>query len=240
MGNAQVVVERPIAFPSDVIGLILQDAMTQTRRPVRWEPLEKGLNLSFTGLEAGLYNTTNPESGWVLRSRGRNAAWNDRTKPVLSPFGRKGDRLWVQEKWAPREDLLDQPGTERARRYLRYAADRQSLEEEWHFYRKWRSAAQMPRWASRIDLAIEDVRVERLSEVIPFDCAHEGIQIVHADGDCGWYGIPKDDKNWERSPVEAFRTRWAKGPFEKKHPWDTHPWVWVVTFARVPAPVPVE
>lgn len=52
---------------------------------INWKPLEPGLNLQASSLEAGHYFTDRPEHGWVLYSRGPGRCWNQRTEREFAP-----------------------------------------------------------------------------------------------------------------------------------------------------------
>jgi hypothetical protein len=73
----------------------------------------------------------------------------------------------------------------------------------------------MPRWASRIDLEITGVRVERLRDISEEDAKAEG-----------WPGF-----SCAEIPERWFRGLWWKINGEKS--WAENPWVWVVEFKMV-------
>ena len=163
--------ERPVVVDKWWKLLALQRGeMTQIRLPIAWTPYEKGLNLSFSGLDAGLYNTCNARSGWVLRSRDGRGTWNDRTKPVQCPLGHKGDRLWVKEPHAfvggshVYEDVRYVDGDVKARKTDDIVPH--DVEP--------RPSAKMPRWASRAVLEITDVLVDRVRNVTDEDIKATG------------------------------------------------------------------
>jgi hypothetical protein len=86
-----------------------------------------------------------------------------------------GDRIWVRETWAMRSDT--EPGSDKAKHYLRYRADGGDLADEWHDYGQWRPSLLMPRWASRILLEVtEPVRVERAHDITDDEAWREGIE----------------------------------------------------------------
>lgn len=102
------------------------------------------------------------------------------------PRGRKGDRIWVREVYQHPEcplHLSGQPG-------MPCRCQRQDLVN----YRAtspnstggWSTPMFMPRWASRIDLEIVDVRCERLHDITEEDAKAEGVNPVRFDpeGDC--------------------------------------------------------
>jgi hypothetical protein len=137
-----------------------------------------------------------------------------------------GDRLWVREGWAsvpasayrcsegvaqtvnpfdPTEAAIYRAGFDRSRGGIR-----------------WRSPIHMPRWASRITLAVEAVRVERLQDISEGDSEKEGVTRPNR--------VLEDDGT---SYTDGFAALWEDihGP----DAWDANPWVSVTTFRRVEA-----
>lgn len=151
--------ERPMALEGWwKLHALQTGAITQVRLPIIWTPYEKGLNLGFSGLEAGLYNTCSSRSGWVLRSRCGRGTWNDRTRPVDSPLGYPGDRLWVQEPHSflghshEYEDVEYQDGAVKSMKTDEIVPHGKGVLPAW----------KMPRWAARTLLEVTDVRVDSL------------------------------------------------------------------------------
>jgi hypothetical protein len=90
-----------------------------------------------------------------------------------SPWQRvqPGDRLWVRETW----QLYGMEALPDRERPIFYRADDDA--REGHATPpdlKWRSSIHMPRWASRLTLAITDVRVQLLHEISEADAQAEG------------------------------------------------------------------
>jgi hypothetical protein len=81
---------------------------------------------------------------------------------------------------------------------------------------RWRSSLHMPRSASRILLAITDVRIERLQSISDADARAEGF----------------DPRSEAAEPVEWFRRLWAALHPRGNLAWDADPWVWVIVFTR--------
>ncbi len=101
--------ERPILMNGDMVRAILEGRKTQTRRIAKFQPIEKGLNFSWTELKPGFYCTDNPASGHVLSARRGDGCWEDKTFPLHCPFGVTGDRLWVREAWKIHSFMEDAP-----------------------------------------------------------------------------------------------------------------------------------
>jgi hypothetical protein len=132
------------------------------------------------------------------------------------PYGVAGDRLWVKETWggddccgfAYRADTPEQK---------RFEGDGEQPDSPW------RSPRFMPRAASRIDLEVVSVRVERLQEITEDDARAEAASLE------GPFPSPYDGARWYR---EAFAVLWD-GINSKRAPWASNPWVWAITFKRV-------
>ncbi len=139
----------------------------------------------------------------VFRSERLGDHWNcyDRNNTSLvCPMGRAGDRLWVREKWAAADG--------RAKPAYRYFATERSNRTAI----SWRPSLHMPRVASRVDLLVTDVRIERLHEITEADARAEGF-----DGSCF-------------SALIWFRELWD-GLFQNEGSrWVDNPWVWVIAF----------
>lgn len=117
-------------------------------------------------------------------------------------YGKPGDRLWVRETWG--WDDEDPSAVNPRYRATHSSADR------------WIPSIHMPRWASRITLKVESVRLERLQDISQKDAYSEGVTINDPDG-C--------------DPVMSFAELWESinGPGS----WEANPWVWVVQFKRI-------
>lgn len=241
--------EYPILFSPKMVQAILANQKSVTRRVVKWKPREDGLNVSFSGLEAGHYSTGHPESGWVLRSRGRGACWNDRTFPARCPYGRVGDRLWVRETFAiecNRGYEYDAPDVQlgpirwhEEEDYGRwfecphYRASEPDISlvtddhEDFDDRTRWTPSIYMPRWASRITLEVTGVRVERLHQITEDDARAEGFGP-------GFVPAPHPEfADIQTTRCVGYRPLFVKmwdvinG---KKYPWASNPHVWVVSF----------
>lgn len=82
---------------------------------------------------------------------------------------------------------------------------------------KWQSPLFMPKKAARIWLEITDIGVERLQEISMEDCVKEG---------CGGSG------GWEYSPDQQFQDLWES--INGKESWESNPFVWCISFKRIP------
>lgn len=147
----------------------------------------------------------------------------------LCPHGHPGDRLWVRETWRCRggreyEYQRHQPS-------VMYRAD---AAPESYVCDDWRPSIHMPRWASRITLEIESVRVERVQEISEEDAKSEGTPddaLVHYYCEEGNDDDPIGNHrcNWRY----GFSRLWDSINLKRGFGWEVNPWVWVITFRRV-------
>lgn len=242
--------ERPIIFSAPMVQALLAGRKTQTRRAVKPQPK---LNFSVASLafaaDGGI-----PEC----------------------PYGKLGDRLWVKEKYTAHwggEPMGD--GARLSHRQIVGAQVRQSngsyvtsTEADpirvWYAasgdkpypHSRWHSPIHCPRWASRITLEIEDVRVQRVQDISEADAKSEGVDGEAAlicsegcrhrdregdhleeweeDGDWGRICPECGERLWNHPLDEcnrqAFRDLWES--INGTGSWEANPWVWVLTFKR--------
>jgi len=215
--------ERPILFSGPMVRAILEGRKTQTRRVLRvpdhpavlrWSVDSEHRAVAIAHSEQVLdqYITTFPHGRVPCR------------------YGVPGDRLWVRETWADVRKL----GLDRdlfpvgAAWKADHDADALRIAKE--YGARWRPSIHMPRWASRLTLLVEAVRVERLQDISEADAKAEGVQWPDCDdfepvylGSLCMYSGPAR---------VAFKRLWDSIN-AKTHPWDSNPWVWVITFRRV-------
>jgi hypothetical protein len=152
----------------------------------------------------------------------------------ICPYGQPGDHLWVRETWqGPLFDDMDAyragPDDFNKPKFCEYAADGgpapkfMTMDDE--LVCRWRPSIHMPRWASRINLEITGVRVERLQDIGERDSLAEGVTIEHHHswGYCAGEFLPP--------AMRAYRD--LRKSINRPGSWDANPWVWVVEFRRV-------
>lgn len=199
--------ERPILFSAPMVRAILGGQKTQTRRIIKPQP--------DTTLEDYPYWHI---GGFRLRKDAKN--------PLRSPYGVPGDRLWVRETWSPdhRDVYPNFPIVYRADGYpsdddisggMLETGDAMICRRT---YFRWRPSIHMPRHASRINLEVTDVRVERLQNISEADAL--------ADGGWTYSACPI-----HKSPQRSFADLWES--INGKGSWNVNPWIWALSFRKI-------
>jgi hypothetical protein len=212
--------ERPIPMKGPMVRAIMEGRKTQTRRVAK-HPLAVAAKRihSYRG---------NTEFDCVL---------SDETGGIIHcPYGVPGDRLWVKETWWHHQSPeIEQAGFENYTiTNLNGTGSIPHYNRDFyptHYPSIWKKKPPrfMPRWASRITLEIEAVRVERLIEITREDCIAEGVSVVGTPPSWGVEGFGRG-LCWMQ-PEGAYRElcESINGPGS----WDANPWCWCVTFRRV-------
>ncbi|WP_190971645.1 ASCH domain-containing protein [Raoultella planticola] len=226
--------ERGMIFNGEMVRAIIDGRKTQTRRIV------KGTDGAVKFCKEW---DINGEEIFVVLGEKDHTGMNPVLGAISCPFGGIGDRIWVRETWSDvnlegipavayradgdvyslmdDESFLDEDGA------FNYDDPRVT---KYHFAAwysdliggiegDWRPSIHMPRWASRIQLEITDIRVERLASVSDEDAGKEGYP-----ADPSPFGGPMDKWLW-------FRQLWDG--IYPKHSFKHNPWVWVIEFKRI-------
>lgn len=231
--------ERPIIFSAPEVRAILAGRKTVTRRVVKPQPYPNGFR--FDGRDILCHIDDLPANAMLLdvgRGKARYTTSNLEGWEIHCPCGQPGERLWVREVWAVphRYDHLGPSNIPVKGVPTHYAA----TEERGGL--RWRSPVNMCRWASRITLEIESVRVERLQDISEADAMAEGCA-PNDECEQGFIdpctGRLADAWKYKAgTAAESFCNRWER-THEKRlgdhgeHGWTANPWVWVLSFKRV-------
>lgn len=213
--------ERPILFSGPMVRAILEGRKTQTRRLIKLpKPLEPD-DMEFIRMQDGY-----PEG-----VRAVFESWDDCCSFKL-PYGQTGDRLWVKETF------FEISRADRSRPIFA-AVDRDFIYRANYDYRKdsnsviggenWKPSIFMPRRASRINLQITGIRVERLQDISEEDAKAEGVQIPFVN-----FPQPADSKFKVGDPLGSYKDHYKClwGIINGPDSWAQNPWVWVIEFPK--------
>ena len=207
--------DRPIIFSAAMIRALLAGQKTQTRRLLRPQPAR---SLTSRGKEV-----------WTAHTRSGGGFGNlaaslvERHAPATLCHVVAGDRLWVREAWSHAgigvwtiaNARMAGPGA------ALYRADGEAPGTKY-----WPSI-HMPREFSRLTLAVQDVRVQRLRDISEEDAVAEGVSNnMTAAGAMFW--TPPTSREYLDSATFAFADLWKRiyGPGA----WAANPWVMALTF----------
>ncbi len=253
MTTAMKVKERPILFSAPMVRANLDGTKTQTRRIVKFsDPFKVGQEHEHRIFKMA-YKTNDGNWGWL----------DGTIDPVplrlligpgkKCPYGRVGNRLWVREAFLVQPDLWKINHSPQPIHYLA-TTKREGVED---YIGK--PSIHMPRWASRIDLEISEVRVERLQDISEEDAKAEGVPeyqetiLGRRMNQAVMYGNPSAPQTFMGIPIQRIFT--VESPEPKDEPplvrsyrvnyqalweeingpgsWDLNPWVWVIKYKRV-------
>lgn len=205
-------------FNAPMVRALLAGSKTQTRRVIKPHRSDDAFCLVDHG-----------DGWWPYRSEdGESPNVDNMEYPFVCPYGRPGDRICVRETLGHHVDKGHY-----------YAATGMHVGPTLDYElepspsvgipARTIPSIHMPRWASRIQLEIVSVRVERLNDCSEADALAEGVKGEPCDhvrlsceeiGCCGptargMYAALWDQINGAGS-------------------WAANPWVWVIEFKRVP------
>jgi len=217
--------EKPILFSGEMVRAVLDGRKTQTRRVVK------------------------PQSRIILHDNGQALTDSGWLPELDNPYGKPGDQLWVRETWATSLSLDQTSPAEIAvhAHYAGYNDGNHPLADLWYIadmhYRQWgdektslgksRPSIHMPRWASRIQLEVTDVRVERVQDISEKDMVAEGIVLKYSDYE--WFNRSKfsSEQFFGFDLDQAWIDLWNSINEKRGFGWDVNPWVWVVEFKMI-------
>jgi len=215
--------ERPILFSAEMVRAILEGRKTQTRRiatkdesttKIYWAKNAPVFPPAWRGKKA------DPYTGWVKQ------CGSPLDIPIKCPYGDPGDRLWVRETWIKCLNV----NTFKDNGNCVFRADSKDKRGDiWHSIAsdpngvKWKPSIHMPRWASRINLEVTKVRVQRLQDISEPDALAEGIKSTAIVNEA------RDDYTGQYAS-EHYQELWDSMNEKRGYGWDKNPWVWVVEF----------
>ncbi|PKH24758.1 hypothetical protein CIG19_07000 [Enterobacterales bacterium CwR94] len=217
--------ERPILFSDQRVSALISGQQTQTRRIMKSRVFSPGQD-NHEGC-FGFDVSSNHLHGFQV------LGMSDLSQHC--PFGQVGDQLWVRETWRgpvlpPEllEDYAKRPEKFKDAQWCQYLADQRQLTAAQADLEDvgWQTAIHMPRWASRIDLLIRSIRVERLQDISDDDVTAEGIgSTTHFLNH--FFTLPGETLSAQMS----YKKHWEK--VYGANSWNVNPWVWVIEFEKV-------
>ena len=233
-------IEHPILFKCEMVRAILDGKKTQTRRVINFP-------LNYLHIDRLLGDWPLSEVGkfvdGFLHFKMQTEADDSRWSKVKCPYGTRGDKLWVRETWRPLEGYEDvKPSDIPEGEPIVYLEDCLRHPEKYPICNQpyeskydcspWKPSIFMPRWASRIELLIKNIRVERIQNITEEDAIAEsvghGFQM-----NSGWPDYQHINKSGiceatQDTAIVSFATLWDSINEKRGFEWDVNPWIWVI------------
>ncbi len=192
--------EKPILFSGAMVRAILDGTKTLTRRVVKPQPF----NHEHVGMVNADYCGA-PEKWLISGDVWRQSEFGGQHE-WFCPYGQPGDRLWVKETFMPDPYVSSN--------FIYRATEKEPDRYSGHH---WKPSIFCTRKASRINLEIVAIRVERLCDISISDAKAEGCNAPDPDG-YNHAGF-QYKKLWQS----------INGPGS----WSMNPWVWVIEFKPI-------
>ena len=209
LARATPINEGPILFKGPLVVKILSDEKTETRRvadPKLWPLIEE-----------------------IERVNGK-LVWQCADFDLKCRYDH--EQLYVREthRFVEREDGLDMieykaDGLRRAIPNTKDAGDYVVGR-----FNKWRPSIHITRWASRIDLKVEEIKLERVQDITEEGAKAEGVEPIPVECVCGATGRHLGDRPSYRYGFEKI---WDEINQSRGFGWESNPPVWVVRFERI-------
>ncbi len=212
-----LVKERGIIFNGEMVRAEREGRKNQTRRIVKTPKWAAPNTMEL-----------DPHSDGILAINEKTGCFAN----IKCPYGVPGDRLWIKEWWRI-EGCATPAVNSKYAVILQYKADGKNgvipteSDLDQHLAlnakTKWRPPLFMNRWASRVTLEVNAVRVERVQDITPMDCIGEGCP----------YPDRGPDACQESRQINWFWSLWDSINLKRGHGWDVNDYVWVVEFKRI-------
>lgn len=216
--------EKPILFNGEMVRAIMDGRKTQTRRIIKPQP-----DLKLVGCDS-------------YPSYKVNDAWQSGFIDVSCPFGRIGDELWVRETMYSDGDGWWFPASGEFYFEDSCTKEKEKKISDWCNHQEKMNritvpSIHMPRWASRIQLRITDIRVERVQDINDDGVEAEGIDSSESDYgnlcqniiDSGYH----HDVDRNSADIACFKKLWDSINRKREYSWESNPYVWVIEFERI-------
>lgn len=234
--------QRPILFSTPMVQAIPPGRKTQTRRTKGLDYINSlGSSITWGKCFMGEEMTYTPPCPPGLHAFFGNPDTDEWYAPIKCPYGQPGDILWVRETWKPKYVKGGLYGFRLQYPDVHpwfYAAEGESEKG----YGRWKPSIHMPREAARIFLRITDIRVERLQDITEEDAMAEGAEPMnHRCGGFGYYEAGGEImdcacQSWDQGEY-GMGFKWLWQSINGPESWTANPWVWVVSFEKVTAPI---
>lgn len=203
---------RPILFSGPMVRAIIDGRKSQTRRVLK----------------------RNKYGGWPYYLAGQLVGEQCSPSTSATPY-RTGDLLWVRETWAMPHGFDMAPASLDVKKQHGLQVAYKTSDNPNSY--SWRPGIHMPRWASRLTLSVDAVKVERLQDISEDDAKAEGASFHDGRG-VGHSGWRHDLKDVHATAKCSFRRLWDSINGQREGAsWDENPWVVAISFETICANV---